>query len=123
MKERALLRAMLINVTDKTIKEVQVEKGLKNIYSLIECDRLGLAYLPNGDAVFVDDEGLFGELDFFIHKDLHQPFRGHGLVMGSTKNGDSADVLSTIEDLQRSVHFASTAQIVGSFVNVTARRN
>lgn len=59
-------------------------------------------YLPNGDALFVDDEGLLrpDQVDRMFKCPWHpEPLAGNGLIIGTGPDGDSADCKSepTIE--------------------------
>lgn len=108
---KKLIRAIHINVVNRTVTEVEIEPTLSKYYELLGCDCYTLATrYPNGDGVLVDDEGLLKpQHTFFTIKDAHQPFAGNGLVTGSTRGGNEADAKSSIADLD--VKFLSVDEV------------
>tara|TARA_R110002020_G_scaffold56674_4_gene156631 strand:+ start:530 stop:955 length:426 start_codon:yes stop_codon:yes gene_type:complete len=68
------------------------------------------SYLPNEDAVFVDDEGLYAEEKHFFRIDPRilkctnpAPLCGIGLVLGADEEGNSVDAKIDLEQLFEAV--------------------
>lgn len=116
------MRALLIDSAKQEIREVEYEsteaKGTtlqQHIGGYIET-----AYAwPNGDILFVDEEGLFkAQKHFFrIGERPDQPFAGHGIVVGPERLDEDGEYLGTdapiitLAALQATVEFRSRDQI------------
>ena len=115
-----MMRAILINPFTQTIEEVDYSGDYKDIYSLIECDLFTTVYLPNtsDDTLFVDDEGLYVENQRFFKIDgFEQPLAGRGLLLGTDKEGDSVDCMSTVEEVKAIVSWEKDGtQVEASFM-------
>jgi hypothetical protein len=66
--------------------------------------------LDNNDTLFVDDEGLFIDPSallgaFYIDGFPSQPLFGHGLIVGIDDEGETDEVLSTVEEIKKKVTF------------------
>jgi hypothetical protein len=97
------MRAVLINVHNRSIYEVEVNDGLKDIYKHIGCDLIDVACnLHEGpedtaDSLYVDDEGLCNEgnpvFEFKLPEwEAARTFAGNGLVLGvDFSTGESID--------------------------------
>ena len=94
------MRALLVDSAKQEIREVEYEsteaKGTtlqQHIGGYIET-----AYAwPNGDILFVDEEGLFkAQKHFFrIGERPDQPFAGHGIVVGPERLDEDGEYLGT----------------------------
>jgi len=95
------MRAILINPVAKVVTEVEYNGNYTQIYEFIHCSCFCTAgNLPNGDTMFVDDEGLFDQkYGFFKWKGYPTPLVGYGLLMGGDRAGETCEVKSKIEDL------------------------
>ena len=52
------MKAILIDSINKEVKEVEIGKGIDEMYKFLQCECFTIAtYLPKEDAIFVDDEG------------------------------------------------------------------
>lgn len=114
------MKVYLINPFNRTITETQIADGrddmdshMKEMYAALNCDLFTVACEINEqrDTIFVDDEGLLGDLDtqrFFVVEldDVQMPFAGMGLVMGlDDSEGDSIEPNCTLEQLQSVIRF------------------
>jgi hypothetical protein len=110
------MKAILINVIDETVRQVEVE-NIKDIYKHLDCQTFEVAhnFHDHMDSVYVDEEGLFtmnSESKFFTVKGGHQPFIGNGLVMGlNPMNGESVDHHISVDDLRSRVKFHTMAEV------------
>lgn len=91
----------------------------------------GIAYhasFPNGDAVMVDDDGLYKpQTGWFMLEGDNQPLAGNGVIVGRDKYSKSpdgelieeaGDVASTPEEMAKLIRFVDRA-----FVDSWARAN
>ena len=103
-------KAIKIDAINKKIYEVEIHNELDDIYNHLDCDLFTCPVsLDNQDTLYVDDEGLLINLyDYkgsFYFKDFQQPLFGHGLIIGTNNEGDSVDVKSTVEEIEKLVSF------------------
>jgi len=101
------MKAILIDSINKEVKEVEIGKGIDEMYKFLNCEIFTIAsYLPKNDAIFVDDEGLMNGTDvFFTYEGAHQPFAGNGLIMGSNSKGESVDCKIDLNEVKKKVDF------------------
>lgn len=103
------MRAILIDPFLQLITEVQLADDIADYYRLIGCERFAVAAeLPNGDDIFVDDEGLLkGPTAFFgvSLPDYPFPFAGRGLVVGKGQEGEALDAVSSLSEIATWVAF------------------
>lgn len=107
------MKAYRIDAELGRITTVEVD-DYRDILEQIECDVFSVAlYLPNGDALFVDDEGL-------LKSDLQYGFTfngkgyvGNGLLLGGDAGGDSRDVMSTELEVAQAVEFLDEVTKIG----------
>ncbi len=98
-------KAILIDATTKRVSLVEISGDLNEYYRLIGCDTFTTVNIGNGDAIFVDDEGLLkGEVtEAFTFKD--QLLCGNGLIVGSDAEGEAKDAKISLEDVKKLVKF------------------
>jgi hypothetical protein len=105
------MKALLIDPSNKTVTEIQIEKGIKAIYNAIGngCTTFSCPItLDNEDTFYADDEGLFHEISGGIMmKDWSYPIVGKIVVLGTDKNGDSVDVKTKADDLAKLIFWQS----------------
>jgi len=101
------MKAILIDSINKEVKEVEIGKGIDEMYKFLQCECFTVAsYLDKQDAIFVDDEGLMKEQDnFFTYEGAHQPFAGNGLIMGCDDEGESEDCKISFAEVKDKVKF------------------
>lgn len=107
-------KTWVIDPHTQTINEVQYRGEYKHIYELIECDTYDAARINRfGDALFVDDDGLFkDEQRFFVHADYPQPLAGKALVLGcDMTTGDTIAPTTTLEELREKVMFVMPIKV------------
>ena len=102
------MRAIHIDATLRTVTEIDVPAHTepanaqllalqKAVGGLIEL----VARLPNGDCVFVDEEGkLKKPRHFFWLAGAREPFAGNAIVVGDAdRNGDITPAKSTVDEM------------------------
>ena len=66
------MKAILIDSVNREVKEVEIGKGIDEMYKFLQCDCFTIAsYLDKQDAIFVDDEGLRTERMYSLHMKEH----------------------------------------------------
>jgi len=125
------VKAYLINPKSRSITEVQVSKdGIDDINKLIGCQCFCIGtYLKDGDAVFVDDEGLLYEdqVTWFFRVDDRviettnpQMLAGKALVLGyDGHTGESSDVKTSLEKLTEAIRWVGAGTTQCSATGVT----
>ena len=107
------MKAILIDSINKEVKEIEIGKGIDEMYKFLNCQCFTIAsYLPKEDAIFVDDEGLLNGTDvFFTYEGAHQPFAGNGLIMGCDDEGESVDCKIGLTEVKEKVKFYSRYEL------------
>lgn len=108
------MRAYLINPHDQTITEVDYSGDYCQIYDLIECQTFDVARINDrGDVIYVDDEGMFHNSEFFDLPGYSQPLAGLGLVLGTNDEGESTSPsnLVTLNWLRDQTRFLNLLEV------------
>jgi Domain of unknown function (DUF3846) len=108
------MKVFLIDSLHKKVTEIKIkdENNLKEFQDLVGGRIEVGAYLPNGDVVYVNEEGLYGQLLTFFSVGKSFPLTGKGIVVGTGSEGDSKTPISTLEEVINSVKFLSHEQAV-----------
>jgi hypothetical protein len=108
------MQGYLIDPEAKTISAV--EYNYSNIAELIDCDLFCHGHSwPNGDVLFVDDNGLLKPQRHFFRVRTRldgQPLPGKGLVVGPDNATDSDPPGQSIDDLRRTIEWITREQFV-----------
>jgi hypothetical protein len=110
------MKAIKIDTIAKDVYLVDIDNTLESIYSNVDCEVFTCpVILKNNDALYVDDEGLFNNdgssyKGCFVFNNGYQPYYGHGLIVGNTEDGESAEVLSFVKDIKEKVTFLDYAE-------------
>lgn len=103
------MQAFLIDPANKAITTVELpDTGdkLPAIYKHLQCETFDAMYLPNGDSLYIDDEGLLKpQMHFFAVRGAPQPYAGRGLVVGINAQGRSVSPSITLQQLTANVKF------------------
>ena len=113
------MKAVKIDSKEKTITDIDVN-GLPDLQAIVGGLIATALIFPNGDTLFVDDEGLFKNPEnFFEHSDGYQPFAGNGVLVGThPKNGEVLGVLTTAEQLTPKITFLDRLDVLNGLVPV-----
>lgn len=98
------IKGYLIDPIALTISVVQLDRGdINQMYKLLGVESFDCARInAQGDAIFVDDEGLLKSQpanNFFQCDWYPTPLAGKGLVLGVDSRGNSTDPKVSIEDM------------------------
>lgn len=116
------IKAILINVVDKTVTEVELNhsdessNGLAEIYKLLNCTCITAAeayiFTPLEHALFVDDEGLLKDQpDGAFQIGSGQVLSGNGLIVGIDEEGATISHNMIIEKFKEKVTFRDVADL------------
>jgi hypothetical protein len=92
----------LVIPSARTVQRVKCD-DYRDIYVWVGCSAFDCARLENGDAFFVDDEGLLVQQqpDNFFAIDGRDPLAGNGLLLGCDSEGESVEPSIAWEDFKR----------------------
>tara|TARA_Y100001973_G_C5182204_1_gene325550 strand:+ start:1077 stop:1433 length:357 start_codon:yes stop_codon:yes gene_type:complete len=105
------MKAILINVKDQSITEVEHDNTLDNIYELLNCRTFDVVRIDQVNSIYVDDEGLFVDNQrYFEYGGDAQAVRlaGNGLILGVDDEGNSISPTITLEQVKGRVGFLPT---------------
>lgn len=113
-----MLRAIKIDVVNRTITEVFIESGINAIYKQLDCRMFECVDLGDNQTLYLDEEGLLLDepLGAFMFKGMLQPYSGHGLILGTNpRTGDtvSCHPAITVEVVKKLVEFAPVQLLKG----------
>ena len=118
--KQTIMKAILIDVENQTIKEVEVTKdskgsNLQSMYKHIQCDCFTTVVYNENNDIFVDDEGLLKLTPlskFFLYKGYPQPIAGNGLIVGiNNDNGESTDTNLSVDEVAQKIVFMNLRQV------------
>ena len=111
------MKALLINSTERTVTTVDYA-DYRDIQRYVGGPFAGACVFDNGDALLVDDEGLYKDHEhYFFVNGMAQPLAGNGLLTGrdhySRKTGEEStlDVTTTPADMLQLVRWATLEQV------------
>jgi len=111
------MRGILIDAWSNDVREVTIVEEadtLQQMYELIECSTVECVHLPNGNDLWVDEEGLLfltQNSRFFVYNGV-MPIHGRGLILGLDRNtGDCKSTKLKLEDVTDSVDFYSIDEV------------
>ena len=102
------MKAILIDVKNEEVREVEHDDTRKEIYNFVECSTFDVLRLDGVNGIYVDDEGLFVEdqLFFTYHGDNYsQTLGGNGLILGVDSEGNSISPTITVEEVEEAIEF------------------
>ena len=102
------MKAILIDVKNEEVREVDHDDTLQQIYKFVDCATFDVLRLDGVNCIYVDDEGLFVEdqLFFTYHGDNYsQTLGGNGLILGVDSEGNSISPTITVEEVEEAIEF------------------
>ena len=76
------MRAIKINTDRRNVEVIDFEGDYLEIQKEIGVDCFTCVDLDDNNSLFVDDEGLFKNTDFFMVEGYPEPLAGNGLILG-----------------------------------------
>lgn len=106
------MKAILIDAQHGTVTEVEYDGLWQSISKWIggNCRTFTTVRLyENHDTCFVDDEGLYNGATYgFTHSNYGNALMGNALLLGTDDGGESVDVQTPLEQVQKDVSFVLT---------------
>ena len=102
------IKAILIDVYEKEIREVDYDGTLDFIYFNLACRTFDVVRVDDVNGIFVDDEGLLRQNQlYFEYPSSNGIFQlaGNGLILGVDDEGNSISTTLTVEDVKGKVSF------------------
>jgi hypothetical protein len=99
------MHGYLIDPIACTVTVAPWDGNYQTIYERIGVDCFDAVLLDAGDTIFVDDEGLMKEPQYFFRVDDSTPLAGKGFVLGTDDEGDSISPRITLDQLKARVTF------------------
>lgn len=103
------MKAILIDVINQEIKEVEHDDTLESIYKHVDCGTFDVVRIDNLNSIYIDDEGLFVEdQQFFNYEGTEDTvtLAGNGLILGVDDEGNTIEPTLTLEEVKSSVFWS-----------------
>jgi len=103
------MKAILIDVINKEVREVEHDDTLESIYKHVDCGTFDVVRIDNLNSIYIDDEGLFIEDQQFFNYviDLRVAnLAGNGLILGVDDEGNTIEPTLTLEEVKSSVFWS-----------------
>ena len=103
------MKAILIDVINKEVREVEHDDTLESIYKHVDCGTFDVVRIDNLNSIYIDDEGLFIEDQQFFNYviDLRvASLAGNGLILGVDDEGNTIEPTLTLEEVKSSVFWS-----------------
>lgn len=111
------MKAILIDAWSNDVREITIVEEastLSQMYELIGCSTVECVHLPNGEDLWVDEEGLLyltHNSRFFTYKGV-MPIHGRGIILGlDRKTGECKSTKLKLEDVTDGVDFYSIDEV------------
>lgn len=107
------MRAFKIDVIAKTVTEIDISGELKSLQEVVGGYIELAREINDTDNLYVDEEGLLkGQLPWFEITGGHQPFIGHGVIIGSDDEGETIGAKASLTEIQAMVTFLDYEDVV-----------
>ena len=115
------MKAILIDVHNKDIKEIDYDGNIKNLYKFVDCQLFDIVNIDDSNHIFVDDEGLFvANQLYFSYND--KALAGNGLILGYNRAGETTGTTLDIKDVTANIKWLPKGYAVEPEIKVTAWR-
>ena len=117
------MKAILIDVYEKEIREVDYDGTLDFIYFNLACKTFDVVRVDDVNSIFVDDEGLLRQNHLYFEysaSDRVFQLAGNGLILGVDDEGNSISPTLTVEDVKGKVNFLPEGFKVEPYARITA---
>lgn len=109
------MRTIVIDAINRTVHEEDPEKiDLDYLYKAAGCNIVEVVNLPNGDDLYVDEEGLLKPQEhFFFYEGTHQPMAGNGVICGfNHEDGAAIGTDLPLKEVLEKVRFMSREDVL-----------
>ena len=109
------MKAILIDAKNRTVEDFEYDGNWKTIAPTIGASLFtAVTGLPNGDDIYVDDEGLLTadeNTGWFMFPWYPAPLCGSGLILGVNDEGETIATKSTAEFYREKVQFMNSQAV------------
>lgn len=103
------MRAILIDAKNRTVNEIDIERGLPAMYAAIGCDLVELVRMGDGYDLWIDEEGAINGTDYgFI---FGSQYCGNGLLLDSDDDGECQPSTASLAFVRACVAFTVSREI------------
>ena len=113
------MRAILIDPEKRELTEIQIGRGIEEIYAVLHCEQFTTGADLNGsletgfDSILVSDDYLderdearyWFQIDTDRNPPSSHPIVGFGLALGADLKGESCDVRISVDDLAKRITY------------------
>lgn len=108
------MRAIIINPEDQTVTERDIEGDFVSLQTLVDGYIELVRIVDYSNDIYVNEEGLLHEKiyrdkGFFLWSSYPNPLAGVGVVLGHTRDGESAPTKLTIDFIKANIKFCRLA--------------
>ncbi len=107
------INAIKIDVVQQIVYAVELDNGLKGMYTAIGCACVDRVVLDNRNDLWIDDEGLLRnpQPPKFQLAGFRQPLAGNGLICGYTDEGETISTRLTADQIRPLVTFLGDVEL------------
>ena len=101
------ITAIKIDVEKQEVYSIEIDKGLKGLYTAIGCTCVDRIVLDDRNDLWLDDEGLLKnpQPDKFSVKGYVRPLAGNALICGYNRDGETISTTLKPEQIQPLITF------------------
>ena len=117
------MKAILIDVVNEEVREVEHDDTLASIYKLVDCGTFDVVRIDDVNSIYIDDEGLFVEDQlYFTYEGTTDSvsLAGNGLVLGVDEEGETTPPSLTLKEVEQAVTFLPKGFEINPSIEVTA---
>ena len=117
------MKAILIDVVNEEVREVEHDDTLASIYKLVDCGTFDVVRIDDVNSIYVDDEGLFVEDQLYFKytgTTDSVSLAGNGLVLGVDDEGETTPPSLTLKEVQKAITFLPKGFEINPSMEVTA---
>ena len=117
------MKAILIDVINKEVNEVEHDDTLSSIYKHIDCGTFDVVRIDDTNSIYIDDEGLFVEDQLYFKytgTTNSVSLAGNGLVLGVDEEGETTSPTLMLEEVKKAVTFLPEGFEINPSIKVTA---
>lgn len=116
------MRAIKIEPSTKEITECEIDGTVESVQKMVQGDMEPAGEFPNGDVLYVNEEGLYEFSDHFMVPGARNTLAGPGLIVGpENQSGKPTAARTSLEEARNLVKFTSSNS-AADFVRGFGRR-
>lgn len=107
------MRAIKIDVVKKSVYEIDIpaESVLDELYRALECTCVDAVFVDFEETLWIDDEGLLRNPPLGAFKVGRRVYSGHGVILGTSYEGESAPTGLTVQQVYTTVTFVDVSEL------------